>query len=95
MTEPRDESPFGPSSLPAGQTKRRRWSYQLSLTSVLLIMTVVSIALAPLAYLVQALRGSQSSHFIFLMLCLATPALALVLVSLAVRAVGWLNDRRQ
>ena len=64
---------------------RSRWAPQITLAKMMLILTVVTAAFAPLAYLARALRGSRQSHFIFILLCLAGPSLLLIIVS----AIHW------
>ena len=56
--------------------------WQFSLAKMLLVFTLVSAALAPLAYLMRALQGQRRSHLVFILLSLAAPSLLLVVASL-------------
>ncbi len=66
---------------------------QFGLGKLMLALTVASAMLAPLAYLMRALRGQRSSQFTFILFCLAAPTLLLVLASLLYWLTGWLRRR--
>ncbi len=64
---------------------------QFGLSSFLRTFTVIAAVSAPLAYLGRAMRGERGAHFVFILLCLAAPTLALVFISL----INSLFERRR
>jgi hypothetical protein len=92
----RPSSPFAASS----ETRQPHAPFaarprQFSLAGLLLVLTVVAAATAPLAYLARGLRGDRPSLVVFIMLSLAAPTLLLTVVSLCAYVLARLRVPRR
>ncbi len=97
MNQQPEGSPFGDSTdrpPPDGRPPRRRVA-QFSFAKMMLVLTVATTAAAPLAYLTRALHGDRKSHFVFIIFCLAAPALLLIVVSAIYQLRQWLGRFRR
>lgn len=77
-------------------TKARpsNWQFRFGVGGLLLAMLVACVMAAAASYSYQAIRGRASMRFVLVLFTVAGPMLLLVVVSLLVGLIKWLNSRR-
>ena len=86
---PGGHAPATGGKLPA--PKRR--PIQFSLTTLLVLMAVFSLASAPAYYLMRAEEGSAGMQLVGMIVLLTGPMFLAIVVSLVMSAMGWWNKR--
>ena len=80
--------------VPGGKTPApKRRPIQFSLTTLLVLMVVFSLASAPAYYLMRAEEGSQGMQLVGMIVLLTGPMFLAIVVSLVMSVMGWWNRR--
>jgi hypothetical protein len=88
------ESPFQAVTETTSRLESLRSRTQFGLGRMFLLISIITAAMAPLAYLAKGLRGDRQSLLIFMLFCLVGPPLVLISTSLLIRFAHWLIHRR-
>ncbi len=82
-----------PSSAPGKPPVSKRRPIQFSLTMLLVLMAVFSLAAAPAYYLMRAQEGIAGMQLAGMIVLLTGPMFLAIVVSLLLSAAGWWNKR--
>ena len=82
-----------PSSAPKKPPVPKRRPIQFSLTMLLVLMVVFSLASAPAYYLMRAQEGIAGMQLAGMIVLLTGPMFLAIILSLLLSAMGWWNKR--
>lgn len=88
------DSPFSETPEKSSGRGSSRVYTQFSLGRMMLMLTIVTAAAAPLAYLARGMRGSRQGVFVFILFCIAGPPAVLIVISTIYRVLEWWNGWR-
>jgi hypothetical protein len=77
----------------SGSQPPQRRPIQFSLTTLLVLMAVFSLASAPAYYLMRGQEGSQGMQLVGMIVLLTGPMFLAIVASLVMATLGWWNKR--
>jgi hypothetical protein len=82
-----------PSTFPGKPPLPKRRPIQFSLTMLLVLMVVISLASAPAYYLMRAQEGMAGMQLIGMIVLLTGPIFLAIVLSVLLAVMGWWNRR--